>query len=109
WRVGLLSVAAGLAMLLPSRLDRWMAPVGRASLWVYVVHLPLAYGWSTFHGLAGRLGRSQEVLPALGLALGVLAVSLAIALPAKKLYRRWREPVREETSELVLAPSSSRR
>jgi uncharacterized membrane protein len=109
WRLGLLGVTAGLAMLLPARLDGVLGPVGRASLWVYVVHLPLAYGWSTFQGLAGRLGRSQEVLPALGLALGVLMLSLAIALPAKKLYRRWREPVREETSELVLAPSRSRR
>ena len=108
WRLGLLGVTAGLAMLLPARLDGVLGPVGRASLWVYVVHLPLAYGWSTFQGLAGRLGRSQEVLPALGLALGVLMLSLAIALPAKKLYRRWREPVREETSELVLAPEPSR-
>lgn len=90
WRVGLLAVVAGLAMLLPSRLDRMLGPVGRASLWVYVVHLPLAYGWSTFAGLAGRLGRSQDVLPALGLALSVLTVSLVIALPAKKLYSRWR-------------------
>ncbi|MFE8604440.1 acyltransferase family protein [Archangium violaceum] len=90
WRVGLLSVAAGVAMLLPSRLDRWMAPVGRASLWVYVVHLPLAYGWSNVAGLASRLGRSQDALPALGLALSVLTVSLLIALPAKKLHDRWR-------------------
>lgn len=90
WRVGLLAVVAGLAMLLPSRLDGVLGPVGRASLWVYVVHLPLAYGWSTFAGLGGRLGHSQEVLPALGLALAVLTVSLSLALPAKKLYGRWR-------------------
>jgi peptidoglycan/LPS O-acetylase OafA/YrhL len=95
WRVGLLSVAAGVAMLLPARLDRWMAPVGRASLWVYVVHLPLAYGWSTFGGLATRVGRSQDVLPALGLALSVLTVSLLIALPAQKLHGRWRGRNRE--------------
>jgi uncharacterized membrane protein len=95
WRVGLLSVAAGVAMLLPARLDKWMAPVGRASLWVYVVHLPLAYGWSNFAGLATRLGRSQDVLPALGLALSVLTVSLLIALPAQKLYGRWRGRNRE--------------
>jgi uncharacterized membrane protein len=90
WRVGLLAVVAGLAMLLPARLDGLMAPVGRASLWVYVVHLPMAYGWSTFAGLASRLGRTQEVLPALGLAVSVLAVSLMIALPTKKLYERSR-------------------
>lgn len=104
WRLGLLSVTAGLAMLLPSRLDGLLGPVGRASLWVYVVHLPLAYGWSTFAGLASRLGRSQEVLPALGLALGVLSVSLAIALPAQKLYRRWRELGREGRREPAPSP-----
>ncbi|WNG43077.1 acyltransferase [Archangium minus] len=90
WRVGLLAVVAGLAMLLPSRLDGLMGPVGRASLWVYVVHLPIVYGWSTFPSLAGWLGHSQDVLSALGLALSVLAVSLGVALPAKKFYGRWR-------------------
>jgi acyltransferase len=91
WRVGLLGVAAGLAMLLPARLDGWLGPVGRASLWVYVVHLPLAYGWSTFPGLGSRLGHSQAALPAVGLALAVLGVSLALALPAKKLHGHWRK------------------
>ena len=90
WRMGLLTVVAGAAMLLPPALDGVLGPVGRASLWVYVVHLPLAYGWSTLQGLAGRLGRSQDVPSALGLALAVLAVSLALALPAKKLYGRLR-------------------
>ncbi|MET0406402.1 MAG: acyltransferase family protein [Cystobacter sp.] len=91
WRVGLLGVAAGLAMLLPARLDGWLGPVGRASLWVYVVHLPLAYGWSSLPGLASLLGRSQEALPALGFALAVLTLSLAVALPAKTRYGRWRK------------------
>ncbi len=109
WRVGLLSVAAGGAMLLPARLDGLMAPVGRASLWVYVVHLPLAYGWSTFGGLASRLGRSQEALPALGLALSVLAVSLAIALPAKKLYGRWRGSRRGSARRSTPLPSGKGR
>jgi acyltransferase len=94
WRVGLLGVAAGLAMLLPARLDGWLGPVGRASLWVYVVHLPLAYGWSTFPGLGSRLGHSQTAPAALGLALAVLATSLALALPAKALYGRWRKRAR---------------
>ncbi|WNG22902.1 acyltransferase [Cystobacter fuscus] len=94
WRVGLLGVAAGLAMLLPSRLDGWLGPVGRASLWVYVVHLPLAYGWSTFPGLGSRLGHSQTAPAALGLALAVLATSLAIALPAKAFHGRWRKRAR---------------
>ena len=90
WRLGLLTVVAGAAMLLPAAWDGALGPVGRASLWVYVVHLPLAYGWSSYAGLAGRLGRSQDVPSALLLALAVLAVSLALALPAKKLYGRLR-------------------
>jgi len=89
WRLGLVAVVAGLAMRLPARLDGLLGPVGRASLWVYVAHLPLAYGWSTFPGLASRLGRSQDVLPALGLALSVLAICLGVTLPLKKRYGLW--------------------
>jgi uncharacterized membrane protein len=109
WRLGLLGVVAGLAMLLPSRLDGWLAPVGRASLWVYVVHLPITYGWSTFAGLASRWGHSLDVLPALATALAVLGVSLALALPAKRLFGRWRtgsSPARL-ASPPVLSPEPS--
>ena len=91
WRLGLVASVAGAAMALPPVLDGVLGPVGRASLWVYVAHLPLAYGWSTFPGLASRVGRTQGVLPALGLALGVLAVSLGVVLPLKTLYGRWRQ------------------
>ncbi|HSP80914.1 MAG TPA: heparan-alpha-glucosaminide N-acetyltransferase domain-containing protein [Myxococcaceae bacterium] len=104
WRLGLLLVVAGVAMLLPSRMDPWMGPVGRASLWVYVIHIPIAYGWSSFPGLAYRLGRTQELLPALGLALGVLAVSLGLALSAKRLYGRWRARGRDRDGGGSLAP-----
>ncbi len=109
WRLGLLGVVAGLAMLLPSRLDGLLGPVGRASLWVYVVHLPIAYGWSTFPGLASRWGHSLDVLPALAAALTVLTVSLALAVPAKKRYGRWRtgsSPARPAPAP-VLSPEPS--
>jgi uncharacterized membrane protein len=106
WRLGLLGVVAGLAMLLPARLDGHLGPVGRASLWVYVVHLPIAYGWSTFAGLASRWGHSLEVLPAIATALSVLGVSLALALPAKRLYGRWRgaSPPARGAPSVVLSP-----
>ncbi|WP_434385618.1 acyltransferase family protein [Melittangium boletus] len=91
WRLGLVALVAGLAMRLPARLDGMLGPVGRASLWVYVAHLPLAYGWSTLPGLASRVGRTQDALPALGLALGVLALCLAVTLPLKKAYGAWRK------------------
>jgi hypothetical protein len=88
--------------------DGVLAPVGRASLWVYIIHLPMVYGWSTWPGLAGVWGHSLEVVPALETALGVLAVSLALALPAKRLYSRWlshRAGVRQPTE--VAAPGAA--
>jgi acyltransferase len=54
------------------------------------VHLPIAYGWSTFAGLASRWGHSLDVPTAIATAMTVLGVSLALALPAKRLYGRWR-------------------
>lgn len=91
WRLGLLLVTAGLVMLVPRHADGLLGPVGRASLWVYIIHLPMTYGWSDVSGLATRVGRSLGVVEALGAALGVLAVSLGLALPLRWLYGRWRK------------------
>jgi acyltransferase len=49
-----------------------------------VLHLPLAYGWSTIPGLAYRVGQTLPFGRAALLALGVLAVSLPLALLAKR-------------------------
>ncbi len=56
FRIGLVLVLlAGLARL-PPALTSALAPVGRLSLWVYALHLPVVYGWSTVPGLAWRVG-----------------------------------------------------
>ncbi|WP_093525367.1 acyltransferase family protein [Stigmatella erecta] len=51
----------------PLWLSSALAPLGRVSLWVYVIHLPVVYGW------AGTPGLSQRVGPTLGLGLALLA------------------------------------
>jgi acyltransferase len=56
-----------------------LAPLGRASLWLYVLHLPVVYGWAGTPGLAGRVGPTLGLLPALGVGLGLLAVCFAIS------------------------------
>jgi uncharacterized membrane protein len=95
WRMGMLLVVAGAAMRLPSALDGLMGPVGRASLWAYVIHLPMTYGWSTFPGLASRWGHSLSLGQALATALTVLAVTLTLSLTLKGLYGRWRSRARK--------------
>jgi hypothetical protein len=57
--------------------------MGRSSLWLYVLHLPVVYGWAGTPGLAGRVGPTLELGPALGVGLGLLAVSFAIARLAR--------------------------
>jgi uncharacterized membrane protein len=67
-----LLVLAALA-LVPPRLAAVAAPLGRASLFVYVAHLPLVYGWGTWQGLAQRVG------PVLGLAAALVAAAAVFA------------------------------
>jgi len=78
FRVGQGFLVLGAMNLLPRVISGLLAPVGRASLWVYVLHLPLVYGWAGTPGLAGRLGPTLGLLPALGVGLGLLAVCFAV-------------------------------
>lgn len=83
WRLALMLLVAALVLALPDALARRMAPLGRASLWAYVLHLPIAYGWSTVPGLAWWVGRSLSAPEGLALALGVVAVTVPASLWAK--------------------------
>jgi hypothetical protein len=71
-----LLVLAALAAV-PRRLAAAVAPLGRASLFVYVVHIPIVYGWGTHEGLAQRVGPRLALGAALAAAAAVLAGSLA--------------------------------
>lgn len=89
WRLALLLLIAGAVLGLPERLARFLAPVGRASLWAYVLHLPITYGWSLFPpvgipGLSWKVGKTLAPGPALLLALGVTLLTVPLALLAKR-------------------------
>lgn len=74
---GLLVLAA--VSFAPLWLSRLLAPVGRLSLGVYVLHLPVVYGWAGTPGLSGRVGPVLELGPALLIGLGLLVASYAAA------------------------------
>jgi len=89
WRLALMFLVAGVVLAFPDALQRRLAPVGRASLWAYVLHLPVAYGWSLVHpiaipGMSWYIGRTLS--PAQGLALAALVV--AGTVPAALLAKR---------------------
>lgn len=91
YRLGQVWIIAAAMVALPASLSKPLAPLGRASLVVYVLHLPIVYGWSTIPGLSWRWGRvlspGEVVLLALCmLAAGVLAAE--VIRRAKAL--RWR-------------------
>jgi uncharacterized membrane protein len=84
-----LLVLAALA-LVPPRLAAGAAPLGRASLFVYVLHVPVVYGWGTYAGLAQRLGPSLGVGAALAVALAVLAGCVAARALVHRALAAWR-------------------
>jgi hypothetical protein len=63
----------------PQWLSRLFAPMGRLSLWVYVLHLPVVYGWAGTPGLVERLGPTLELVPALLVGVGLLAACYLLA------------------------------
>lgn len=79
FRIGVILVLLALLSTVPAAQAGRLAPLGRLSLAIYALHVPLVYGWSTVPGLAWRLGPRLGVPEALGVALLVLAASAAAA------------------------------
>lgn len=96
YRVGAVLLLLGLLDRAPARAGRALAPVGRLSLAVYVLHLPIVYGWSTYEGLSRRIGPSLEpgaaLLAAAAVAAGSLAAARALTLAWAWLRARERVP-----------------
>jgi acyltransferase len=82
---GLLVLAA--VSCVPVQLSRRLAPLGRVSLWVYVLHLPVVYGWAGTQGLAERVGPTLESGPALLVGLGLLVICYGLARLGRWLRR----------------------
>jgi uncharacterized membrane protein len=78
YRIGVFLLLIGLLTRVPTDVAARVAPLGRASLAVYAIHVPIVYGWSTHPGLAGRVGARLGLPEALLVALGVLVASLAL-------------------------------
>jgi hypothetical protein len=85
FRLGAVIGVLGLLALVPARVARWAAPLGRSSLGVYAIHLPIVYGWSAFAGLSWRFGptslhpeRGLTGPAALAAAAGVLVASFLL-------------------------------
>lgn len=92
--IAIVSAVVTLALLIPKRFNQTVAGVGRASLWVYVLHLPLVYGWGYWPGMAQRVGHVLSDLEALGVALAMVVGCVAVGVQAQRLLGggRWRRP-----------------
>lgn len=89
-------VVMGAVSLVPAPLSRWLAPLGRTSLWLYALHLPLLYGWGGIEGLATRWGPTLGLAATLGVGVGLLALGQLLALLAR-LVRLGRRPPQPPT------------
>jgi len=91
YRIGLVLLLLAALSRLPAAVGAAAAPLGRHSLAVYALHVPLVYGWSTVPGLAWRVGPALSVAQALGAALLVLlacALVAALLAAARRAGRR---------------------
>jgi uncharacterized membrane protein len=79
FRIGVILLLLATLSAVPPAAAASLAPLGRLSLVIYALHLPLVYGWSTVAGLATRIGPRLGAVAALGVALGVLLGSATAA------------------------------
>ncbi len=109
WRLGPVMVLLLTAMALPQRLARALSPVGRASLWAYVLHLPICYGWAFWSGLSVRVGPVLSDVEAALCAVGMVVGCALVAPALRHLYQSlpWRQRARQLAGRLV-APRANR-
>jgi uncharacterized membrane protein len=86
FRIGVILLLLALLSGVPAGWAARVAPLGRLSLWVYALHVPLVYGWSTFSGLAWRVGPVLGFGEAAAVAAAVLAASV---VASAALSRGW--------------------
>jgi acyltransferase len=75
FRAGVVLLVLAALSAIPAALARGVRPVGRVSLAVYAIHLPVVYGWSTHEGLLQRIGPRLPLATALATSVAVLAGS----------------------------------
>jgi uncharacterized membrane protein len=87
WRTGVVLLILAALTLVPAGLAARAAPLARASLAVYVIHVPIVYGWSNQLGLTERVGPRLSLSVSLLVAALVLAASLAILRGGQVTWR----------------------
>jgi hypothetical protein len=95
YRIGGFLLLVGALWRVPAAVGRRMAPLGRASLGVYAIHVPLVYGWSTIEGLSRRIGPTLGLGRALLVATALLLFSLAAQWAIKSVWRAGRAALEE--------------
>jgi uncharacterized membrane protein len=93
YRVAQGLLVLGAVNLLPRRVSGLLAPLGRLSLWIYVLHLPVVYGWADIGGLAQRIGPRLGLAAALGVSVALLIGCYVVARVGRWLReqaRPWR-------------------
>jgi uncharacterized membrane protein len=88
FRIGVVLLLFAALYAVPAAVAARLAPLGRTSLAVYAIHVPIVYGWSTQRGLMQRIGPVLPLASAVALAVAVLAGSLAIRAAARWGWRR---------------------
>lgn len=86
YRIGVFLLLVGALWRVPAGLARRVAPLGRASLGVYAIHVPLVYGWSTLDGLSRRIGPTLGLGRALLVAAALLLFSVAAERAIKSAW-----------------------
>ncbi len=87
FRIGAVLLLLSALSLVPPAIAGRLAPLGRASLGIYAIHVALVYGWSTFDGLATRIGPTRSFAQAALIAARVLAASWALHAAGTGLLR----------------------
>jgi acyltransferase len=77
FRAGVVLLILAVLEIVPARVATVLAPVGRSSLGVYVIHVPVVYGWFTLEGLAQRVGPQLPFHEAALVAFAILGCALA--------------------------------
>ncbi len=78
-RLGQVLTVCSLWMAIPAGFARRLQPVGRSTLVLYVFHIPIVYGWSTFPGLGKIWGRTLALWEVAVVAAVLLASGLLLA------------------------------
>ena len=112
YRIGVVLAVLALLSFVPAALATRAAPLGKSSLGVYAIHLPIVYGWYLLpfyfgwyplRGLASSVGKTLG--PAAGLAVAALVLAGSYVL-YRLLLVAWR---RVRSAELRVLPDRVQR